>query len=155
MGFPCRKLYATCIEDSMFVTAGWKPEKKEGRWFMPKDTPIGLDFWVPNVLNLTEDEGPVEVKIVPSEEITGIWLVCFDDYFGNEQHVYNFKPRFKEGTAKLDYTYQNEMEMNEEENFWGLHVATQIDMKAGDGPVPVTFERGWIEDSTSKKRKLD
>ena len=145
MGIPIRQLHATNTNDPSghILLSKYIPIKKEDGYHMPPDTPIGYDMWVPNVLGLKAEEGTVPIMVVQSEEDTGIWLVCFDDYFGNEQHMYAHKPRFVEGTKKLDWEYEDD----EENNFdIGLHISSDIKMVAGDGPIPVTLVRGKYKD---------
>ena len=141
MGIPIRQLYATNTGDETgeIFLSKFIPVKTENGYKRPPETPIGYDLWVPNAFDLKEDEGTVPVMVVRSEKETGIWLVCYDDYFGNEQHLYAHKPRFIEGTKKLDWHYEND----ENDDFdIGLHVSTDIEMIAGDGPYPVTLQRG-------------
>jgi hypothetical protein len=138
MGLPIRNLYATRIENEILLSA-WKPEKrKDGKYYRPDNTPIGLDMWVPNVFNLGESEGTVEVDIVPSNKDVGIYLFCFNDYFGNEQHIFTFKHKFKEGTKNIDWGYA---ERTCSENYWGLHVSCDIKTVAGDGPITITLTK--------------
>jgi hypothetical protein len=145
MGCPITTLHVTNTGDSSgsIILTKWIPVKEivDGKrmYKWPPDTPIGFDLWIPNVLDLKEDEETVPVEIVASDKETGLWLVCYDDYFGDEQHLYAHKPRFVEGTKKLDWEYED----SEENDFdMGLHVAVDsIKMKAGDGPIPVTLIR--------------
>lgn len=152
MGVPISELYATNVGDNghgEIMISSWIPEKHEdGKYYWPKETPIGLNHWVPNVLGLTEEEGPVRVEIVPSETETGIWMICFDDYFGNEHHLYaGIKPRFIEGTKNVDWKYFHEMTDNDDNaNPFTLHVSSRhISMVAGEGPIAVTLQR-YIEE---------
>ena len=137
MGVPIRQLYATNIDNEILLSK-YIPIKKDDGYHRPFE-PIVTDLWVPNALGLQPEENTVPVMIVPSEKETGIWLVCYDDYFGNEQHLYAHKPKFKEGTKKLDWEYEDD----ENNDFdIGLHISTDIKMEAGDGPYPVTLQRG-------------
>ena len=146
MGLPIRDLKATNIEGQVLISK-WTPEKREdGKYYMPRETPIGLSMWIPNVLGLKEEEGTVDVRIIKATEETGLWLVCFDDYFGNEQHLFDYKPRFKERTKKIDWEYDNEVGEQ-----LSLHVWSEIKMIAGDGPIPVTLERGKYEEKPKPK----
>lgn len=141
MGCPITEFHATNVgdESGWVLLSKFKPEKREnGKWYAPNDTPLGYDLWIPNVIDLKEDEGVIDVDIVKSDEETGLWLICYDDYFGDEQHLYTNKPRFIEGTKKFDYEFQENYERFE----FGLHIwAKTIDMKTGDGPIPVTLKR--------------
>ena len=143
MGLPHRKLYATNTGDEskmIFLTA-WIPVKKEDGYHWPPDTPLGGDIWVKNSLGLKEEEGTVPVMIVKSEEETGTWLVCENGYFGNEQWLYNYKPRYREDDpTRIDHAWSQEHVKGD--NVFGIHVSTDIDMVAGDGPYPVTLVRG-------------
>jgi hypothetical protein len=127
MGLPIRELHVTNTgsETGHIILTKWIPVKKDdGRYCWPPNTPLGFDMWIPNVLGLKEEEGTVSVKIVESKKETGLWLICFNDYFGDEQHLYaNHKP------------------IHEDEEYNSLHVSTDIKMEAGDGPIPVTLER--------------
>ncbi len=135
------KLYATNVgcESGRIFLSQWKPILKDGKYCWPPDTPLGFDMYAPNLIDIKEEEGPVMVKVVPCEEETGLWLICYDDYFGGEQHLYNFKPRFKEGTNKFDYDYAEKLNIGDD--IFGLHIDVKDDMVTGDGPIPVTLER--------------
>ena len=141
MGYPITEFHATNVGDKSgwIILSKFKPEKRDnGKWYPPKDTQIGYDLWIPNVIDLKEEEGVVDVDIVKSDEETGLWLICYDDYFGDEQHLYTNKPRFIEGTKKMDYEFQESYDNFE----LGLYIwAKTIDMKAGDGPISVTLKR--------------
>lgn len=142
MGLPAKVLYATNTgDDREIFLSEWKPSLENGRWMMPPETPIGLDMWISNVLDLKESEGPVVVRVTKAEEETGLWLVCYNEYFGNEQHLYNFKPKFeKDRPDRIDFEYMNKIETNNP-NAWGLHVRSDQEMVAGDGPIPATLKR--------------
>lgn len=142
MGLPNKKLYATNVGSERIFLSAWIPCRKEGddgeiQYFWPPNTAIGSDMWVPNVLHIKPEDGTVPVKIVASETETGIWLICYDDYFGDEQHIFNWKPRFIEGTIKFDYHYPHTLDLGDD--IFGIHVVTDIKMKAGDSPIPVTL----------------
>lgn len=141
MGLALKTLYATNIEnDGKIFLSGWKPEFKDGKYYWPANTPIGHDMYIDNVMDLKEDEGTIPVEIIESEQETGLWLICYDDFFGGEQHLCNFKPRFIEGTKKYDSAYEDEI-WDKDEKAWSLHVDTEIKMETGDGPIPVTLKR--------------
>jgi len=158
MGLPHRQLFATNTGDpsDCILLTSWKPVKKEdGKYYWPPDTPLGGDIWVPNVLELLEEEGTVPVMVVTSNTETGIWLVCYDDYFGNEQHIYNYRPHYIEETRKIDWN-ATEKEV-EGDNIFGIHISTNIEMTSGDPPIPVTLKRGEYpprEWEKSKKESL-
>lgn len=146
MGLPIRELHATNTGDETghIILTKWIPVKKDnGKYCWPPDTPLGLDMWIPNVLDLKEEEGTVSVKIVESKEDTGLWLICFNDYFGSEQHLYaNSKPIRKEEKDRYgDYKGYRDWIIDEHEKYNSLHVGTDIKMEAGDGPIAVTLER--------------
>lgn len=146
MGIAVRELHATNIGDKTgsIILTKWIPLKKDnGKYYCPPNTPLGLDMWIPNVLGLKEEEGTVSVKIVESKEETGLWLICFNDYFGDEQHLYaNKKPIHKEENNRHgNYKDYSDWIIDEDEEYNSLHVDTDIKMEAGDGPIPVTLER--------------
>lgn len=146
MGLPIRELHVTNTgeETGQIILTKWIPVKKDdGRYCWPPDTPLGFDMWIPNVLDLKEDEGTVSVKIVESKEETGLWLICVNDYFGNEQHLYaNVKPIHKEEKDRYgNYKSFSDWIIDEDEEYNSLHVSTDIKMVAGDGPLSVTLVR--------------
>ena len=149
MGTPKRELYLTNIgnNNNLVLLSAWIPNKHDdGKYYQPKDVPIGLDMFVPNVLNLTYQDGPIPVKIVKSDKITGLWLACYNDYFGNETHLFNYKPHFDESHQKIDYDYEDKLNENSDYTLWEIHVYVQnIKMKAGDEPIPVTLEYGHAQ----------
>jgi len=59
MGLPCRELYATNVgdESNEILLSAYKPIKKNDGYHMPPNTPIGFDMWIPNVLDLKEEDG--------------------------------------------------------------------------------------------------
>lgn len=150
MGIAHRILYATNIdrEDGWIFLSAWKPIlKDDGQYYRDCEQPIGGDMEIPNVLNLTFEDGIVPVKVVKSDVETGLWMVCYNDYFGNEKHLYNYKPKTytdKYGELHVDYGEKYEEDILHPEK-WSMHVACEIDMVAGDGPIPVTLERGTYE----------
>lgn len=166
MGVPNRKLYLTNTNDETgnVLLSAWIPVKKEdGLYYMPDNTPIGLDIWVPNTLGVTYEEGPVPVKVVQSDVETGIWLLCVNDFFGNEQHVFTIKPihkkeedRFHDFKGWQDWIIDHE---GDKSNCgFSLHVSSNIKIEAGDEPIPVTFERGhvvfpWDKEYKEEKKK--
>lgn len=159
MGLPQRKLYVTNLGDKfkMVLLSAWIPPKHEdGIYYHPKDIPIGLDMFIPNVLNVKYEDGPVPVKIVKSDKVTGLWVVCYDDYFGNEIHLYNYKPQFNRELQKIDYEYEEELNEKSKYELWSMHVYMEnSDMIAGDGPIPVTLEIGHPEEPIYKHPKRE
>ena len=144
MGCPITEFHVTNTGDvtGHILLTKWIPDKRDdGKYYRPKDTPLGYDMWIPNVLDLKEEEGTIPVKIVETNEETGLWLICFNDYFGDEQHLYNFKPIHKD-EKDIDGPHKSCRDWIFPEEDWGLHVwVKDIKMKAGDGPIPVTLER--------------
>ena len=127
LGF-INKFYLTNIYggDSEVFLSVWKPIKKEdGNYYWPPNTPIGGDLWVNNCIGLEEGK-TVFVKIVRSKVETGIWLCCSNGDFLNEQWIYNHK--HKEGDPIKN------------DNDFGIHVNTDIEMVDGDDPIPISFE---------------
>ena len=145
MGLPKRDLYVTYLGDdkTLFFSTWVPPKNKDGEYYHPSEIPIGLDMFIPNVLNIRHDDGPVKVKVVKSDKETGLWLICYDDYFGNETHLHNYKPRFRTDTKypKVDFDYEDSLCDTMDYTPWSIHVwAEDFGMKAGDGPIPVTLE---------------
>ena len=136
MGLPKSELWVTNTGDPSgeILLSAYKPVKKEnGKYYAPPKTPLGYDMWIPNCLGLKPEEGVVRVEIVKTKEETGIWLMCFDDYFGSENHIFvNKKPEWildKEGkktSVKADH-------------FNSLHVSVPFKTKHGDGPINIGF----------------
>lgn len=157
MGLPHRILYATNVnrEDGWICLSAWKPIFRDGEYYYDNSQPIGGDMMIPNVLNLTFEDGIVPVKIVKSDVETGLWLVCFNDYFGNEKHLFNYKPKtFVDKYGEFKVNFDSEDDANSDD--WSMHVACEIDMVAGDGPIPVTLERGTYENpKTSHEEKKE
>lgn len=148
MGLPHRQLYATNTgdESKKIILTAWIPVKKEDGYHWPPNTPLGGDIWVNNSLDLKEEEGTVPVMVVQSEEETGIWLICENGYFIDEQWLYNYKPRYKkEDPQRLDHAWAEDN--IEGDDVFGIHISTDIDMVAGDGPLPVTLVRGEYKDN--------
>lgn len=150
MGLPIKELNVTNPNDEngkgdIFLSK-WIPVKTENGYKWPPDTPLGYDMWIPNVLDLKIEEGTVPVEIVESEEETGLWLICVNDYFGNEQHLYaNKKPIHKEEKDRYgDYKGFRDWIIDEDEEYNSIHVGTDIKMEAGDGPIPVTLKRKTV-----------
>lgn len=164
MGLPHRILYATNIdrEDGWIFLSAWKPIlKDDGQYYRDCEQPLGGDMETPNVLNLTFEDGIVPVKVVKSDVETGLWMVCYNDYFGNEKHLYNYKPKTyidKYGELHVDYSEEDEEDILRPEK-WSMHVECEIDMVAGDGPIPVTLERGTYKypktPHKEKKKKIN
>lgn len=146
MGLPIRGLNVTNTGDETgrIILTKWIPEKRDdGNYYWPPNTPLGYDMWIPNVLDLKEEEGTIPVEIIESKEETGLWLICFNDYFGDEQHLYaNKKPIHKEEKDRFgDYKGFSDWIIDEDEEFNSIHVATDIKMVAGDEPISVTLKR--------------
>ena len=141
MGLPKRTLYATNTNDKSknILLSAYIPEKRDNGYYRPKDIPLGYDMWISNVLDLKIEEGTVQVEVIMSEKETGLWLICEDDYFAEEQWLYTDKPKHKEGrTDKFDLDeehYENEVDF-----FNTLHIGTNIKMKNGDC-INVTLKR--------------
>lgn len=153
MGLPHRILYATNVnrEDGWICLSAWKPIFRDGEYYYDISQPIGGNMMIPNVLNLTFDDGIIPVKIVKSDIETGLWLGCFNDYFVDEKYLFNYKPQ-NYGKFKIDYNH----EFNANSEDWSMPVACEIDMVAGDGPIPVTLERGTYEyPKTPHKEKFN
>lgn len=149
MGLPHKKLYVTNTgdENGKIFFSTWKPIPSKDGYIRDSSQPIGLDMWIPNVLDLTPEEGVVPVKIVESDKETGLWLCCYDDYFGNEQHLFNYKPTMNKETKSIDW---NEF-WDDDNTGWEIHIWSEIEMVAGDGPIPVTLIR--IEEFTEETHK--
>lgn len=141
MGVPKRTLYATNTnnESKRILLSAYIPEKGEEGYYPPKEVPLGYDMWVPNCLDLKYDEGTVQVEVVESEKETGLWLICEDGDFLEEQWLVTNKPNNIEGrTDKFDLDedhYENNVDF-----FNTLHISTNIEMKNGDC-VNVTLKR--------------
>ena len=147
MGLPIRELYATNVGDEsneIFLSA-YKPLKKDDGYHRPPKTALGFDMWIPNVLDLKEEDGIVPVEVTTSEKETGIWLICANDYFGNELHIYTCKPIHKDEKDRYgNYKSFRDWDFPEEEDVdFGLHIYFEDlkDFVAGDGPIPVTLKR--------------
>ena len=146
MGLPIRELNVTNTGDETgrIILTKWIPEKRDdGNYYWPPNTPLGYDMWIPNVLDLKEEEGTIPVEIIESKEETGLWIICVNDYFGNEQHLYaNKKPIHKEEKDRFgDYKGFRDWIIDSDEAYNSLHVGTNIKMEAGDEPIPVTLKR--------------
>jgi hypothetical protein len=149
MELPIRKLNVTNTGDETgrIILTKWIPEKRDdGNYYWPPNTPLGYDMWIPNVLDLKEEEGTIPVEIIESKEETGLWIICVNDYFGNEQHLYaNKKPIHKEEKDRFgDYKGFRDWIIDSDEAYNSLHVGTNIKMEAGDKPIPVTLKRKTV-----------
>ena len=149
MGLPIRELYATNIgcesklTNEIFLSA-YKPLKKDDGYHRPPKTALGFDMWIPNVLGLKEDEGTVPVKVVKSDKETGVWIICVNDYFGDEIHMYACKPIHKAEEDRYgNYKSFRDWDFPDEDMEFGLHIwFDDLDgLVAGDGPIPVTLKR--------------
>ena len=126
-------------ESGLVLLSCYKPILNEdGQYYRDCTKPIGGDMWIPNVLGITFEDGVVPVKVVESQDETGLWMCCFDDYFGNELHLFNYKPTMNKETKKIDW---DEFWDDNHDERWELHIWTESNMVAGDGPIPVTLER--------------
>jgi len=141
MGLPKKTLYVTNTNDEtkrIFLSA-YIPEKRDGKYYTPKDIPLGYDMWIPNVLDLKFEDGTIQVEVIESEEETGLWLIQEDGDFLEEQWLQTDKPKHIEGrTDKFDFNeehYENEVDF-----FNNLHIDTNIEMKNGDC-INVTLKR--------------
>lgn len=95
-------------------------------------------MWIPNVLGLKIEDGTIQVEVIESEKETGLWLICEDDYFLEEQWLKTYKPKHIEGrTDKFDYKEDVKNVFNT------LHIDTEINMKSGDC-INVTLKRVQI-----------
>lgn len=137
MGLAKETLYATNIDGDSKKTFSYQhifQKKKNGEYYQPKDIPLGYDMWIPNVLGLKIEDGTIQVEVIESEKETGLWLICEDGDFLEEQWLKTYKPKHIEGrTDKFDY--------KEDVNVFNtLHVYTKINMKSGDC-IDVTLKR--------------
>ena len=144
MGLAKETLYATNIDGdskNIFLSA-YIPEKRNGEYYRPKEIPLGYDMWIPNVLDLKIEDGTIQVEVIESEKETGLWLICEDGDFLEEQWLKTFKPKHIEGkTNKFDY---NVLHYKEDVDIYNtLHIYTEIDMKSGDC-IDVTLKRVQI-----------
>ena len=132
MGLPKGDLWVVKIDKDTTFLAAYKPlpaRVKRGSWKRPPNTPLGCDMFIKADFfpELTQYDDPIPVEIVEAEEETGLYIACYNDYFGNEQHLYNVKPVFNEAGTGLDYS-----RMQEDEEFDGFHVSSRVDAKAGN-----------------------
>jgi hypothetical protein len=144
MGLPKRELWVTntgAPSGNIFLSA-YKPVKKEdGRYYTPPEIPLGYDMWIPNCLGLKPEEGIVRVEIVETEEETGLWLICVNDYFGNEQHLYAGEKPIHRPPEQRYGDYEGFRDWIIDDPYNSLHIWTEIKMKAGDGPINVKPKR--------------
>ena len=106
MGLPKGDLWVIKIDKDTFLAA-YKPLPagvKRGSWKSPPNTPLGYDMFIDTDFfpELTQYDDPIPVEIVEAEEETGLYIACYNDFFGNEQHLYNVKPVFNEDGTRLD-----------------------------------------------------
>ena len=144
MGIAKDKLWVTNTGDPSgdILLSAFKPVKKgNGKYSYPPDTPVGYDMWIPNCIDLKPEEGVVRVGIVETEEETGLWLICVNDYFGNEQHLYaGEKPiHLPPEERYLDFKGFRDWKIKDPYN--SLHIGSEIKMVAGDGPLSVKPKR--------------
>ena len=151
MGLPKGDLWVIKIDKDTFLAA-YKPLPagvKRGSWKSPPNTPLGYDMFIDTDFfpELTQYDDPIPVEIVEAEEETGLYIACYNDFFGNEQHLYNVKPVFNEDGTRLD-----RRKMQEVDELDGLHVDSKIDAKAGN-IYNVKLVRRAIKKSTEKPKR--
>lgn len=132
MGLAKGDLWIVKLDKDTTFLAAYKPLQagmKRGSWKSPPNTPLGYDMFINADFfpEFTQYDDPIPVEIVEAEEETGLYVACYDDYFGDEQHLYNVKPVFNEAGIRLDRS-----KMQKDEGLDGFHVATKIDAKAGN-----------------------
>lgn len=134
MGLGTKHVYVTRLKDDdpdLFLTC-WPLERREGRkgLFNPPNSPMFYDMVVPNLLpDLTSSEGSVEVDVVPCEEVTGLYLTCEDNDFGEEKWLYNSPVHLV--TEKSGYKYYKQEKRTDYAD-WSIHLAMHFDMKSYD-----------------------
>ena len=135
MGLPIEELHLTNTrrESGKILLSKWIPIKEgPGKYRYPPRTPLGYSIWVPNLIGLTEDMGTVRVSLIKSEEETGIWLMCFDDYFGDENHIF--------ADQKPEWILDNEgKKISVKADHSSLHVSVPFKTEHGDGPINIGF----------------
>ena len=145
MGTAKTRLWATKVipESDVILLSAYKPIKNmgTGKYHFPPDTPLGFDMWIPNCLGLKSEEGIVQVEIVKSDEETGLWLICVNDYFGNEQHLYTGEKPIHLPPEKRYMDFKGFGDWVIKDPINSLHVGTMIEMVAGDGPISVKLKR--------------
>lgn len=145
MGLPKREFYLVNTGDEsgrIILTAEWHPvQHNDGKWYYPEEYPLGLDMWIPNFIGLKPEDGIVKAKLEMSEEETGLWVICVNDFFGDETHMYAQKPIHKPENKRYgNYKGFRDWEFPDPDD-WGLHVGIEnCKMEAGDGPLPVTIK---------------
>lgn len=154
MGLPKGDLWVIKIDKDIFLAA-YKPLHagvKRGSWKSPPNTPLGYDMFIDTDFfpELTQYDDPIPVEIVEAEEETGLYIACYNDCFGNEQHLYNVKPVFNEDGTRLD-----RRKMQEVDELDGLHVNSKINAKAGNiyNVKLVRREIRAIKKSTEKPKR--
>lgn len=121
------------------LLSAYIPVKKEDGWHMPEGQALFYEIWVPNLLNLIEDDGPVEVDIQLTEDETGVWAICYDDYFFEETHIYTVNYSLENVGGRWKINRKLTDTSNDDNEGFGLHVCIK-GMKSGD-VSPVTFVR--------------
>ena len=157
MGLPKSKLWVTNTGDPSgdILLSAYKPIKKEdGKYYSPPDTPLGYDMWIPNCIDLKPEEGVVRVEIVECEEETGMWLICVNDYFGDEQHLYAGEKPIHLPPEQRFGDYKSFRDWNTHGSYNSLHVGTNIEMVAGDGPLSVKPKRKPNKRKNPKSKSL-
>ena len=132
---PLKKLYAVIDVDNperMLITQ-WE---ELGTDFRPteKTPPFWYYFYCPNFLGLTREDGKVEVKIVKSEEETGLFLICYGTDSG--LYLFNHKPDYKNGVLNLGYEIDNDLDLP-----LLVYIEEGIELGRTDDPKPVSLVR--------------
>ena len=144
MGLPKNKLWVTNTGDPSgdILLSAFKPVKKEnGKYGYPPDTPMGYEMWIPNCIDLKPEEGTVRIEIVEAEEKTGLWLICVNDYFGDEQHLYSGEKPIHLPPEERFRDYKGFRDWKIKDHYNSLHIGSEIKMVAGDGPLSVKPKR--------------
>jgi len=154
MGIAVEKLYLTNLgEENQQYLSDYKPIKGEdGEWRRPGGSHMLIEMAVPVIFGeLTKDDEPYTVRVVASDKETGLYLICEDGYFGNEQYICNYKAEKKDDDDNGRHPFKS-IHVNgysekfiEEHGFepWQIHVYydDHADMKHSEGPYNVTLER--------------
>lgn len=106
-------------------------KKENGKYGYPPNTPVGYEMWIPNCIDLKSEEGTVRVEIVEAEEETGLWLICVNDYFGDEQHLYAGEKPIHLPPKERFRDYKGFRDWKIEDHYNSLHIGSEIKMVAG------------------------